>query len=51
MRLSFSAEVEAFRREFLDWLAANRPSEAERKADPARSSAHLPDCWRDSYST
>ena len=42
MRLSFSAEVEAFRREFLDWLAANRPDPAEMAADPARSSAHLP---------
>ncbi len=46
MKLSFSAEVEAFRREFLGWLEANRPSEAEMKADPARSSAHLPDWAR-----
>jgi len=46
MRLSFDASVEAFRREFLDWLAANRPSEAEMAADPARSSAHLPDWAR-----
>jgi alkylation response protein AidB-like acyl-CoA dehydrogenase len=46
VKLSFSAEVEAFRREFLDWLAANRPSEAEMAADPARSSAHLPDWAR-----
>src|SRR5262245_61020252 len=46
MRLSFDAGVEAFRREFLGWLAANRPSDAEMAADPARSSAHLPDWSR-----
>lgn len=46
MRLSFDEQVEAFRREFLAWLAANRPSEAEMAADPARSSAHLPDWMR-----
>jgi alkylation response protein AidB-like acyl-CoA dehydrogenase len=42
VRLSFDEQVEAFRGEFLAWLAANRPSEAEMAADPARSSAHLP---------
>jgi alkylation response protein AidB-like acyl-CoA dehydrogenase len=46
VKLSFSAEVEAFRREFQAWLAANRPSEAEMAADPARSSAHVPDWAR-----
>jgi len=46
MRLSFDAKVEAFRSEFLAWLAANRPSAAEMAADPARSSAHLPDWMR-----
>jgi alkylation response protein AidB-like acyl-CoA dehydrogenase len=46
MRLSFDAAVEGFRAEFLAWLAANRPSEAEMAADPARSSAHLPDWAR-----
>ncbi len=46
MRLSFDAKVEAFRSEFLAWLEANRPSEAEMAADPARSSAHLPDWAR-----
>jgi alkylation response protein AidB-like acyl-CoA dehydrogenase len=46
MKLSFSPEVEAFRREFLGWLAANRPSAAEMAAAPARSSAHLPDWAR-----
>jgi alkylation response protein AidB-like acyl-CoA dehydrogenase len=42
MRLSFDAKVEAFRAEFVSWLAANRPSPAEMAADPARSSAHVP---------
>jgi alkylation response protein AidB-like acyl-CoA dehydrogenase len=42
MRLTFDASVEAFRAEFLDWLAVNRPSEDEMAADPAVSSAHLP---------
>ena len=46
MRLSFDEKVEAFRREFLAWLEANRPSEAEMAADPARSSAHLPEWMR-----
>jgi alkylation response protein AidB-like acyl-CoA dehydrogenase len=46
MRLSFDAEVEAFRAEFLAWIAAHRPSEQEMGADPARSSAHLPDWAR-----
>jgi alkylation response protein AidB-like acyl-CoA dehydrogenase len=46
VKLSFDASVEAFRQEFLSWLAANRPSEAEMAADPARSSAHLPDWAR-----
>jgi alkylation response protein AidB-like acyl-CoA dehydrogenase len=46
VRLSFDERVEAFRSEFLAWLAANRPSEAEMAADPARSSAHLPDWMR-----
>jgi alkylation response protein AidB-like acyl-CoA dehydrogenase len=48
MKLSFDPQVEAFRREFLAWLAANRPSAAEMAADPARSSAHLPD-WARSW--
>ena len=32
MRLTFGDEVEAFRREFLGWLAENRPTEEERAA-------------------
>jgi len=46
LRLSFDAAVEDFRREFLAWLAEHRPSAAEMAADPARSSAHLPDWSR-----
>jgi len=46
VKLSFSQEVETFRREFLAWLAANRPSQAVMEADPARSSAHLPEWSR-----
>ena len=42
MKLSFSPEVEAFREEFLAWLADNRPSQEEMDADPALSSAHSP---------
>jgi alkylation response protein AidB-like acyl-CoA dehydrogenase len=42
MRLRFGEDTEAFRREFLDWLEANRPSQEEMAADPARSSAHVP---------
>jgi len=42
MKLTFDADVEAFRAEFLDWLAANRPSPEEMAADPPLSSAHVP---------
>ena len=42
MKLTFEADVEAFRAEFLEWLAVNRPSEEEMAAEPAASSAHLP---------
>ena len=42
MKLSFGPEVEAFRAEFLAWLAENRPSADEMVADPAVSSAHVP---------
>jgi alkylation response protein AidB-like acyl-CoA dehydrogenase len=42
MKLRFGDEVEAFRADFLAWLAANRPSEKEMADDPARSSAHVP---------
>jgi alkylation response protein AidB-like acyl-CoA dehydrogenase len=42
VKLTFSPEVEEFRREFLDWLAVNRPTQEEMDADPAISSAHAP---------
>ncbi|HEX4902218.1 MAG TPA: acyl-CoA dehydrogenase family protein, partial [Acidimicrobiales bacterium] len=42
MKLTFEPEVEAFRTEFLEWFAANRPTEEEMEADPMVSSAHLP---------
>ena len=46
MKLHFSPEVEAFRQEFLDWLAENRPTQEEMDADPAVSSAHAPEWAR-----
>jgi alkylation response protein AidB-like acyl-CoA dehydrogenase len=46
VKLTFDASVEAFRSEFLGWLAENKPTEEEMAADPARSSAHVPDWAR-----
>ncbi|MFG2937121.1 acyl-CoA dehydrogenase family protein [Streptomyces sp. NPDC048282] len=45
MRLSFDAEVEAFRAEFVAFLEANLPAEAE-AAERSRSTAHLPEWAR-----
>src|SRR5207249_2011163 len=42
VKLTFDADVEAFRAEFVEWLAANRPSPEEMAADPPLSSAHIP---------
>jgi alkylation response protein AidB-like acyl-CoA dehydrogenase len=42
MRLTFGDEVEAFRQEFLAWLADNRPTSEEMAQDPPVSSAHIP---------
>ena len=42
MKLTFGPEVEAFREEFLGWLAENRPDAGEMAAEPAVSSAHVP---------
>ncbi len=47
MKLTFSPEVEAFREEFLAWLADNRPSPEEMAADPSKSTAHLPQWMRE----
>jgi alkylation response protein AidB-like acyl-CoA dehydrogenase len=46
MKLTFDDGVEAFRQEFLAWLADNRPTAEEMAADPAVSSAHIPDWAR-----
>jgi alkylation response protein AidB-like acyl-CoA dehydrogenase len=42
VKLTFDTRVEAFRAEFVEWLAVNRPSVEAMVADPAVSSAHLP---------
>jgi len=42
VRLGYSPEVEAFRSEFVSWLAEHRPTDAEMAADPQLSSAHCP---------
>ncbi len=42
MKLRFDESVEAFRSEFLEWLAVNRPPAEEIDADPPRSSAYVP---------
>ena len=46
MKLTFDDRVEAFRSEFLEWLATNRPTAEEMAADPAVSSAHVPEWAR-----
>jgi alkylation response protein AidB-like acyl-CoA dehydrogenase len=46
VKLTFGPEVEAFRQEFLAWLAENRPTAEEMAADPALSSGHVPDWAR-----
>jgi alkylation response protein AidB-like acyl-CoA dehydrogenase len=42
VRLRYDESVEEFRRELLDWLAANRPSSEEMAADPSVSTGHAP---------
>ena len=42
MKLTFEDDVEAFRHEFLAWLAENAPTAEEMAADPAVSSGHVP---------
>jgi alkylation response protein AidB-like acyl-CoA dehydrogenase len=41
VRLHYDAETEKFRAELRAWLAANRPSVEEMRAEPTASSAHL----------
>ncbi len=42
MKLRFDDEVERFRAEWLQWLAANRPSPDEMAAEPSVSTGHAP---------
>jgi alkylation response protein AidB-like acyl-CoA dehydrogenase len=42
MRLRFDAATEAFRAELRDWLQANAPDPEVMRADPSRSTGHLP---------
>ncbi len=42
VKLTFGDDVEAFRHEFLAWLADNRPTDEEMAEEPAVSSAHVP---------
>jgi len=42
VKLTFDDEVEAFRQEFVAWLADNRPTPEEMAEEPAVSSAHVP---------
>jgi alkylation response protein AidB-like acyl-CoA dehydrogenase len=42
VKLRYDVEVEAFRAELLEWLAANRPSPEEMAADPSVSTGHAP---------
>ena len=46
MKLSFGEDVEAFRQEFIDWLAINRPTSEEMAADPSVSTGHSPGWMR-----
>ncbi len=42
MKLSYDESVESFRREFIEWLAANRPTAQEMAAEPSKSTGHRP---------
>ena len=42
MQLHYDADTERFRSELRAWLAANRPTLEEMRAEPLQSSAHLP---------
>lgn len=42
MKLTFDADVESFRQEFIGWLDKNKPTPEEMTADPVLSSAHVP---------
>jgi alkylation response protein AidB-like acyl-CoA dehydrogenase len=42
VKLAFDPQVESFRAELREWLAANRPRPEEMEAEPSRSTGHLP---------
>jgi alkylation response protein AidB-like acyl-CoA dehydrogenase len=46
VQLRFDAEVEAFRAEFVQFLAEHLPSEAEATAERSRSTSHVPEWAR-----
>jgi alkylation response protein AidB-like acyl-CoA dehydrogenase len=46
MKRAFDDGVEAFRREFREWLAVHAPTAEEMRADPAVSTAHVPEWAR-----
>ncbi len=47
MKLRFDDSAEAFRLEFREWLAGNRPSPEDMAAEPSVSSGHAPQWARD----
>jgi alkylation response protein AidB-like acyl-CoA dehydrogenase len=47
MKLRFDDSAEAFRLEFREWLAKNRPSPADMAAEPSVSTGHAPQWARD----
>lgn len=47
VQLTFDADVEAFRAEFISFLEANLPSEAEATAERSRSTSHVPQWARE----
>jgi alkylation response protein AidB-like acyl-CoA dehydrogenase len=47
VKLRFDDQAEAFRAEFREWLAANRPSPADMAAEPSVSSGHAPQWAKD----
>lgn len=46
MQLTFDADVEAFRAEFIDFLDAHLPREAEAETERSRSTSHVPEWSR-----
>jgi alkylation response protein AidB-like acyl-CoA dehydrogenase len=46
VQLTFDADVEAFRAEFIDFLDAHLPAEAEAETERSRSTSHVPEWSR-----